>query len=113
MGVARASSYELSADVYSYGVLLYELLSLKVAWEKFTFEEHEDMVVYGGQRPNLEENSWSLTLKSLINMCWAKLSTKRPDFEHIIYILGREHTALKCKDTHALEAEKRSSSIAS
>merc|ERR1711879_219197 len=110
---ARASSYELSADVYSYGFLLYELLSLKVAWEKYTYAEHEDMVVYGGQRPNLEEHTWSFTLKSLINISWANLSTDRPDFEHIIYILGREHTALICEDSDALEAEKIRSSIIS
>ena len=52
--VARSQPYNEKADVYSFGILLYQMASLLKPFEGYSLIEHEDEVLCRGHRPNVE-----------------------------------------------------------
>jgi serine/threonine protein kinase len=52
--VARSLPYNEKADVYSFGILLYQMASLLKPFEGYTLVEHEEKVLCSGHRPNVE-----------------------------------------------------------
>ena len=105
--VALSEPYALSADVYSFSILLWEILALNKAFSTMTVEEHRELVVKGKERPpflsssdgkhnknnnnnntssnnnNGNNNSsqdyyWSSTITTLLNACWSRYENKRP-----------------------------------
>jgi hypothetical protein len=81
--VARSDYYGLSADVYSFGILLWELCSLQKAFTGMTKEEHLELVVGSQVRPKLSAIEGSSSLKKLIQSCWSHESRKRPSFSDV------------------------------
>eukprot|EP00545_Synedropsis_sp_CCMP1620_P000646 CAMPEP_0119011142 /NCGR_PEP_ID=MMETSP1176-20130426/5482_1 /TAXON_ID=265551 /ORGANISM="Synedropsis recta cf, Strain CCMP1620" /LENGTH=532 /DNA_ID=CAMNT_0006963919 /DNA_START=88 /DNA_END=1686 /DNA_ORIENTATION=- len=81
--VARSDHYGLSADVYSFGILLWELCSLQKAFSGMTKEDHIVLVVGSQQRPKLGAIEGSSSLKKIIQACWSHESKKRPSFSDI------------------------------
>jgi len=51
--VALGHPYNESADVYSLGVVLYQVSSLVVPFEGYSLNRHEDEVLRGGDRPDM------------------------------------------------------------
>lgn len=49
--VARYLPYNLSADIYSYGVLLWHIYTMEMPFGDMTRSAHSHLVVYGGERP--------------------------------------------------------------
>ena len=52
--VARSLPYNEKADVYSFGILLYQMASLLKPFEGYSLVEHEDEVLFRDHRPNIE-----------------------------------------------------------
>ena len=52
--VALSLPYNEKADVYSFGILLYQVASLLKPFDEYSFAEHEDEVICRGTRPNVE-----------------------------------------------------------
>ena len=74
-----------ASDVYSYGIVLWELVTRKLPWEGV------DMVtvvseVRKGKRPEIPSNCLPL-IQNLIERCWAAEPRYRPTFHEIIEIL--------------------------
>jgi len=89
--IALNKSYNLSADVYSYGILVWELCYLRKAFEGMGVKAIEDKVVREGLRPKLEKlnyvgNEGNL-LRQLLEQCWSSDITERPTFTEILSIL--------------------------
>ena len=91
--VLRSDSYSERADVYSFGVIVWELFQPN---GKYPFEDmhalraaHE--VAYSGLRPQpdvpAETPMW---VKKLIGSCWASDPQKRPEFKAMLAIIERE-----------------------
>jgi len=55
--VAFATPYNEKADVYSFGIMLYQVASLVTPFEGFTLYRHEKEVLCGGNRPNVKISS--------------------------------------------------------
>ena len=78
----RYESYDQSVDVYSFGIILWEMLTHDVP-----FADKEPMqIVYAvatnGERPPLP-NDVPIPLMKLINACWAEDPKLRPSFHDI------------------------------
>lgn len=87
--VAKQQPYNHKADVYSFGVILWEMLAGKKSFNGMrTEEEYFGFVVKSGGRPPFHDD-WSITLCSLISDCWHSDLNKRPDFEQIITRLDK------------------------
>eukprot|EP01025_Chloroclados_australasicus_P025007 TRINITY_DN25029_c0_g1_i3.p1 TRINITY_DN25029_c0_g1~~TRINITY_DN25029_c0_g1_i3.p1 ORF type:complete len:628 (+),score=-7.18 TRINITY_DN25029_c0_g1_i3:216-1886(+) len=75
------------ADVYSFGMLLYEALTWKIPWEK-DFEHVIKSKVLEGTRPPIPDQlQASKVLVKLIDQCWQQLPIERPSFEYIVQYL--------------------------
>jgi len=80
--VAQIMPYGLSADVYSFGILMWEMLSLKDAFKNLTREKHYKYVIVEGNRPKVFK-SWPFEIKNLLQRCWHKVPQERPTFQAV------------------------------
>ncbi|KAL7529785.1 hypothetical protein ACHAXR_005473 [Thalassiosira sp. AJA248-18] len=84
--VCQVMPYGLSADVYSFGILFWEMLTLKAAFEKYTREKHYKEVVVEGKRPKISK-SWPFVIKNLLERCWHELPSERPTFQAVCELI--------------------------
>lgn len=84
--VATKRPYNHKVDVYSFGIILWELLSGKKSLTGLSQEEFDKEVVNGTRRPPINKN-WPKKLIDLMNSCWSVEITERPTFLTIVTIL--------------------------
>jgi serine/threonine protein kinase len=87
--VAKDTPYGYSADVYSFGIMLWEMLKMEKPFAGFNKKSHHDFVVLKGSRPKVDE-SWSASLSGFLSACWNHDLTKRPSAARASNILKRE-----------------------
>ena len=91
-------------DVYSFGILLHELISGEKPFYGYSSGKHMQQVVLGGERPKMDAHTaghWPANLKSLMKHCWSPFPTLRPSFTEIKLVLqdildGREDVRPAC-----------------
>eukprot|EP00536_Pseudo-nitzschia_multiseries_P010959 jgi/Psemu1/243405/estExt_Genewise1.C_3530053 len=108
--VARSDPYNLSADVYGFGLLLWQICSLDLPYDGMNRQDHSERVVYGTERPEIDP-SWSTPLRILIKRAWEPEPLVRPAMDAIYKILRREICALRDGDDSGLEHTKRRSTF--
>ena len=76
--------YRTEADVYSYGVLLWEICSLTKPFAEFKCPVEFERAVYAhnGSRPKVKQH-WPALLKETIKQCWSTLPSKRPSMASV------------------------------
>ncbi|CAN0211980.1 unnamed protein product, partial [Hapterophycus canaliculatus] len=88
-------SRKRQADVYSFGLILWEMLSLRRPFEGLNRKEFVQTVIKGGGRPPLQQE-WSGALRELMRRCWDEDMDTRPEFEEVedalLQITHREAT---------------------
>ncbi|KAL7469906.1 hypothetical protein ACHAXS_010154 [Conticribra weissflogii] len=87
--VAANKPYGYSADIYSFGIMLWEMLKTEKPFAGFNKKLHFDLVVQRGSRPKVDD-SWGPSLKGLINSLWHQDLTKRPEAARASMVLKRE-----------------------
>lgn len=75
--VNKGENYRLSADVYSYGIMLWELCTLIVPFDGMTTADHSKYVVHGGARSKIDKVQGSQNLRFLIQACWQHMDPKK------------------------------------
>ena len=87
----RHAAYTAAADVYSYGVVLWEVLTRAVPYTTNVFAEPPDTwmlqrLVAGGLRPGITAQSgWAVS--ELIEQCWSGDAARRPTFVGVVETL--------------------------
>jgi Protein tyrosine and serine/threonine kinase len=108
--VARCEPYNLTADVYSFGLLLWQVCSLMLPYDGMNRQDHAELVVHGNERPPLD-SSWSTPLRILMKRAWEPDPSVRPSMDSIYKILRREICALRDGDDTGLEHFSRRSTF--
>jgi len=82
--VLRLEPFNEKCDVYSFGILLWCLITRKEPFEEFTeFEPFFKAVCYEDVRPPIP-NDCPTRLENLIKVCWAPSPKSRPSFTDVI-----------------------------
>jgi serine/threonine protein kinase len=108
--VARSEPYNLTADVYSFGLLLWQVCSLGLPYDGMNRQDHSELVVHGNERPPLD-SSWSTPLRILMKRAWEPDPGVRPSMDSIYKILKREICSLRDGDDSGLEHFNRRSTF--
>jgi serine/threonine protein kinase len=88
--VALEKPYGKSVDVYSFGILTWELLCAEKPFYGYSSNQHMEKVVLGGERPKMDSqhtSGWPVELVSLVLQCWSACPNSRPTFTEIIKVL--------------------------
>jgi len=84
--VAECKPYETKADVFSFSILLWELLSLKIAYQGYSRREFLDRVVRGRERLAVNRN-WPPLTRLMIKEAWDNDPRKRPNMKRVAVLL--------------------------
>lgn len=96
--VADCQPYNQKADVYSFGIILWELVAFKKPYDGMNREEFYNRVVHGGERPAINKK-WPEDLTELMKSCWDAEIVHRPNFSDIVEILDSMLAGEKDGDT--------------
>lgn len=78
--VMKCEPYNQTADVFSFGVLQWYIMSCQIPYKQFTIKMYERCIVQNGARPTINKN-WPKGISSLMSDCWLHDAKKRPDME--------------------------------
>eukprot|EP00048_Salpingoeca_helianthica_P010967 m.157349 g.157349 ORF g.157349 m.157349 type:complete len:1002 (+) comp15164_c0_seq1:353-3358(+) len=83
--ILAGRAYGAAADVYSYGILLWEIASQTAPWadvaDAFLGNQLRELIE-AGQRPGIEA-AWPADFVAVMRQCWATSPSDRPSFAHI------------------------------
>jgi serine/threonine protein kinase len=82
--------YDKSVDVYSFGILLWEMCSAEKPFFGYSSNKHMQNVVVGGERPKMDSHHtqyWPTNLQWLMKSCWDASPAARPSFQIIVDVL--------------------------
>ena len=86
--VFRHESYNERVDVYSFAMILYNILNGKPPWPTINGLKAVQKASREGERPVLQRN-WDLRLCNLLKQCWDEAPSNRPSFQVILEILSQ------------------------
>merc|ERR1711862_514665 len=84
--VVKFYPYNLSADVFSFGVILWQIMSCTIPYKTFSVEMYKKLVVRNDFRLSLG-SSWPRSYSNLISRCWSASTGERPKFREIKKVL--------------------------
>jgi serine/threonine protein kinase len=81
--VALHRPYNVAADVYSWSMVCYELVTLQKPFGGWTRDMHNNLVCGKGVRPEFTSDI-SYPLKHLLEQCWAQKARDRPNMRQVV-----------------------------
>jgi serine/threonine protein kinase len=111
---ALTGQYNLKSDVYSFAILLHEMLSLELPYRDVPKAQHGEVVFWWGQRPKLHD-SWPKDINMLLTSAWSDDIKSRPAMSRIHEtiletIVALERPASKSRRIH-LSSFKRAAAV--
>jgi serine/threonine protein kinase len=86
--VALKKPYTEKADVYSFGIMLWQMARDRVPFKGLSRDDFMQQVVIRGERPKLDK-SWPAGFSSLMTACWDPSPVNRPSFDELIKQLDK------------------------
>lgn len=86
--VAEGRPYNKSVDVFSFSVILWQVLKGKVPYAAMNAKRFFEKVVKGGTRPALDDR-WPQQLKTLLGRGWSADYKSRPDIAEVLSTLEK------------------------
>lgn len=87
--VALRMPYNEKVDVYSYGILLWQMAKDKVPFKGMNKSDFMNQVVRKGVRPKIDK-TWPKDFVDLLESCWHADFKRRPSFEMVSHALTRQ-----------------------
>ena len=84
--VVNKQPYNYKVDVYSFGIVFWEILSGKKAFLGIPEEQFLSLVVAGNKRLSMNK-TWPIKVIDMMEKCWDVDMTRRPTFSKIIQVL--------------------------
>jgi ankyrin repeat protein len=84
--VLRAEEYDEKADIYSFGIVLWELFTRQTPYAKLSAMEVGKKVLTENLRPPIPKNC-PPDFAKLMQECWSETPAKRPTFGKILQVL--------------------------
>uniref|UniRef100_A0A7S3L1A0 Protein kinase domain-containing protein n=1 Tax=Amphora coffeiformis TaxID=265554 RepID=A0A7S3L1A0_9STRA len=81
--IAMEMPYNESCDVFSWGILFWQVCSLQTPFSKYNARTHAERVVMGGERPKLER-SWPRPWRELMEESWRAVAGLRPPMQEVL-----------------------------
>ena len=85
--VIRKEPYNLKADVFSFSILLWEILALSKPYDGLLGQQVKECVSVYGERPSVPR-SWPQAIRKLLRSGWSESISSRPTMKEIVKILG-------------------------
>ena len=82
------NDYSFKVDVYSYGMVLWEMLTYRIPWQvsEYSFSHQILKAVVRGERPATSEEEMRSAPEdfvALIRECWSTYEEDRPEFKEV------------------------------
>ena len=87
--VALGHPYNLSADIYSFSILFWELVALEKAFGKLSQEEHRENVIKKNDRPPLKRE-WRPAIQYILQNCWKRNPRERTSAKDLYALLKEQ-----------------------
>jgi serine/threonine protein kinase len=97
--VIRKEPYNLLADVFSYSILLWEILAMTKPYEGLVGNQVKESVSVFGERPAVPR-SWPVAIRRLLRRGWSESITNRPTIDEV------EKTLEKALDAYVKSGDK-------
>ena len=108
--VCIGDPYNRKADVYSFTVLFWQILSLEVPYDNYDYSFFYNNVMCGTDRPKISK-SWPSRWADLLECGWSRNVFERPSMAEYLSILEEEMVELQgCGDSRALSRSEVSNS---
>lgn len=92
--VSSTTKYSVKVDVYSFGMVLWEIWEKKRPFEHLTSRFDIIDAIVTGKRPDIGE-ACPPAFRSLIQRCWQQDPSRRPTFQYIVRYLKDELARVK------------------
>ncbi|XP_062498769.1 uncharacterized protein LOC134176108 [Corticium candelabrum] len=93
--LARREIYDESIDVYSFGIVLWEIWSRGFPFQQYRFAHQVDDAVERGERPVVPDDCLD-EYATVMQACWAERARKRPSFSEVVSCLENIHVEDAC-----------------
>ena len=90
MQVFRHEPYDETVDVYSFAMILYNLMAGHAPWPNKNGVKAVKCAAIDNTRPMVPRH-WDAVLSNLMVECWSEDPRKRPHFTHILETLQMLH----------------------
>lgn len=104
--VLCGNRYSEKADCYSFGIVLWEMITREELYPGMNFYELSSKVVNEDLRPDLKNKDIPPVLQNLMKRCWNKNPDERPNFHEIVNVLEK---FLDNKNDEVKNVEKKNS----
>ncbi len=84
------SWYRSSADVYSFSMLLWEIVTLEKPMANYTYAQLKTEIFINGERPPLK-SVFNKKMRDLISMGWSQRPKERPSIDAVYEELKNEY----------------------